>query len=80
LHSNDQIQLQLEDWFRINLQIPYQRQDRAFSKVSAEDWQAMEYKETKAIDLMKLARTYLAVEGDLTKLSHIREVFENDDD
>ena len=80
LHSNDQIQLQLEDWFRTHLQIPYQRQDRAFSKVSAEDWQAMEYKETKAINLMKLARTYLAVEGELTKLSHIREVFENDDD
>jgi hypothetical protein len=40
----------------------------------------MEYRETKAIDLMKLARTYLAVEGELTRLAHIHDVFENEDD
>ena len=80
LHSNDQIQLQLEDWFREHLHMPYQRQDRAFAKISAEDWQAMAYKETRVVSLLKLARTYLAVEGELTKLVHIGEVFENDDE
>jgi hypothetical protein len=77
LHANDQIQLQLEDWFR-GLGIPYQRQDRAFAKVAAEDWQNLNLKETKAVELMKLARTYLTIEGELTKLAHIREVFEDE--
>jgi hypothetical protein len=76
LHANDQIQLELEDWFR-QLGIPYQRQDRAFSKVAAEEWQGLEYKETRAVELLRLARTYLAAEGELSKLSHIREVFES---
>lgn len=79
LHANDQIQFELEDWFRA-LGIPYQRQDRAFAKVTAEDWQNMEYKETRAVELIRLARTYLAAEGELGKLSHIREVFENSRD
>jgi AIPR protein len=76
LHANDQIQFELEDWFR-ELGIPYQRQDRAFAKVGAADLQSMQYKETRAVELIRLARTYLAAEGELGKLSHIREVFEN---
>lgn len=77
LHANDQIQLQLEDWFK-DEGIPYQRQHRAFSKISAEEWQEKGYTETRAIELIRLARTYLAVEGELTRLSHIAEEFEND--
>ena len=79
LHANDQIQFELEDWFR-ELGIPYQRQDRAFAKVSAADLQNMQYKETRAVELIRLARAYLAAEGELGKLSHIREVFENSQD
>lgn len=78
LHANDPIQLELEDWFR-NEGFPYQRQDRAFAKVSAEEWQAMaiDYRETKAIEMVRLAQVFLTVEGDLSKRSKIREVFEN---
>lgn len=79
LHANDQIQFELEDWFR-NLGIPYQRQERTFAKVSAEDWQNMEYTETRAVELIRLARTYLAAEGELGKLAHIKDVFENGSD
>jgi hypothetical protein len=77
LHANDQIQLQLEDWFADD-GIPYQRQHRAFSKVAAQDWQQMDFTETKAIELLKLARTYLCVEGNLNKASHISEQFESE--
>lgn len=77
LHANDQIQLQLEDWFKEE-GIPYQRQHRAFAKMSAEEWQQKGYTETRAIELIRLARTYLAVEGELTKLSHIAEEFESE--
>ena len=63
--------------WQVNLGIPYQRQDRAFAKVSAEDWQKMEYTETRAVELIRLARTYLAAEGELGKLAHIKDVFEN---
>ena len=76
LHANDQIQLQLEDWFA-HEGIPYQRQHRAFSKVAAQDWQQMDFTETKAIELLKLARTFLCVEGQLNKATHISEQFEN---
>jgi hypothetical protein len=79
LHANDPIQLQLEDWFR-DAGIPYQRQDRAFAKVPAEEWQQMEYRETRAVELVRLARTYLAAEGELVKLSHIGGVFERAQD
>jgi hypothetical protein len=79
LHANDQIQLQLEDWFK-GLKIPYQRQDRAYAKIPPEEWERMDLKERKAIELVKLARTYLAAEGEITKLTHIQNVFENEQD
>jgi hypothetical protein len=69
--------LQLEDWFKEE-GIPYQRQHRAFSKVAAQDWQEMDFKETKAIELLKLARTFLSVEGQLNKIAHISDQFESD--
>ncbi len=78
LHANDPIQRKLEDCFK-QMGIPYQRQDRAFAKITAQEWEDLEFKETKAIELMKLARTYLAVEGDLSKLTHIQDVFEDDE-
>jgi hypothetical protein len=79
LHANDLIQLRLEAWFGED-NIPYQRQHRAFAKVSAQDWQEMEFKETKAVELLNLARTFLCVEGQLNKLSHIGAEFESDKD
>jgi hypothetical protein len=76
LHANDQIQLEIEDWLRA-IGIPYQRQDRAFAKVSAEEWQDMDYSETRPIELVRFARTFLAAEGELGKLSRIGDVFES---
>ncbi|NPU64754.1 hypothetical protein HL667_07105 [Bradyrhizobium sp. 83012] len=77
LHANDQIQLLIEDWFKED-GIPYQRQQRAFSKMSAEEWQEKGYTETRSVELIRLARTYLAVEGELNRLAHIADEFEND--
>lgn len=77
LHANDPIQFKLEDYFK-SCGIPYQRQDRAFAKVTAEELE--DYKETRAIELLRLAKTYLAAEGELRKLTHLGNVFENQKD
>ena len=78
LHANDMIQLELQDKFRDDLGIYYERQERAFQNLSDENLEEQGITEYKAIELTKLARTFLATDGDLDKLSRFREVFEDD--
>lgn len=78
LHANDMIQLELQDKFRDDLAIYYERQESAFENLSDEDLEEQGISEYKAIELTRLARTYLASDGDLDKYSRFREVFEDD--
>lgn len=78
LHANDMIQLQIQDKFRDDLGMYYERQERAFENLSDEDLEEQGISQYKAIELTKLARTFLASEGDIDKLSRFREVFEDD--
>ena len=78
LHANDMIQLEIQDKFRDDLGIFYGRQERAFENLSDEDLEERGITEYKAIELARLARTFLASEGDLDKLTRFREVFEDD--
>jgi len=78
LHANDMIQLELQDKFRDDLRIYYARQERAFENLSDEDLEEQGITEYKAIELTRLARTFLASDGDLDKLTRFREVFEDD--
>lgn len=78
LHANDMVQLELQDKFRDDLGIYYERQERAFENLSDEDLEDLGITEYKAIELTRLARTLLSSDGDIDKLTRFREVFEDD--
>ena len=64
LHANDMIQLELQDKFRSDIGIYYERQENAFDQLSAEDLE--EYgvtEESKAIQMLKLTQTFLLTDG-----------------
>jgi hypothetical protein len=78
LHANDMIQLEIQDKFRDELGIYYERQDRAFENLSDEELEEQGITEYKAIKLTGLARTFLVSDGEVDKLTRFREVFEDD--
>ncbi len=80
LHANDMIQLELQDKLREDLGVYYERQEKAFSNLRQEDLEEMEITEDKAVELLKLAQTYLASDGEVDKMSRLQEVFEDEKD
>ncbi len=80
LHANDLIQLQLQDKFQEELGIYYERQEKAFLSLSEDTLEELDIKEHKAIELLKLAQTFLASDGEIEKMSRLTEVFESDSD
>lgn len=78
LHANDMVQLELQDKFREELGVYYQRQERAFDSLTAEERDELEITEQKAIEMLRLAQTYLASDGEIDKMSRMREVFESE--
>jgi hypothetical protein len=80
LHANDMIQLEIQDKLREDLGLYYERQEKAFSNLTAEDLEEMEIKEAKAVEMLKLAQTFLASDGELDKMSRLQEVFEEEKD
>ena len=78
LHANDMIQLALQDKFRENLGIYYERQEKAFTNLSDEDLDEQGITEHRALELTRLARTLLVADGEIDKLTRFREVFEDD--
>jgi len=78
LHANDMIQLEIQDKFREELGIYYERQERAFENLSDDELEEQGITEYKAIDLTRLARTFLVSDGEIDKLTRFREVFEDD--
>ena len=80
LHANDMIQLELQDKFREDLGLYYERQEKAFSNLTQDDLEEMEIKEAKAVEMLKLSQTYLASDGEIVKMSRLQEVFEDEKD
>jgi hypothetical protein len=78
LHANDLIQLELQDKFRSDLGIYYERQEKAFANLSYEEIEEQGITEGKAVELVRLAQTFLVSDGTIDKLSQIRDVFEDD--
>lgn len=79
LHANDLIQLEIQDKFRADLGIFYERQENAFDQLSAEDLEDYGItEESKAIQMLKLTQTFLLTDGNLSRLSEMRRVFEDD--
>jgi hypothetical protein len=79
LHANDSIQLELQDKFRTDISIYYERQENAFNQLSADDLEDYGITEdSKAMQLLKLTQTYLLTDGTLSRISEMRRVFEED--
>lgn len=79
LRANDLIQLGLQDKFREDLGIYYERQEGAFGQLSEED--LAEYgirEESRAIQMVKLAQTFLLTDGRISRVSQLRQFFEED--
>jgi hypothetical protein len=75
LHANDMIQLQLQDMFRDELGIFYERQENSFEGIGMEEEDIVD---TKPIELVKLAQTFMVTDGNISQLSNMRQVFEDD--
>ena len=78
LRANDMIQLQLASRFREELGLFYERQESAFENFSDEELQEKGLKTGAAVELVRLAQTFLVSDGSIDKLSRMNEVFEND--
>lgn len=79
LHANDLIQLELQEKFRLDLKIYYERQEKAFDQLSIEDLEQYGIEEwSKSIQMLKLTRTYIVTDGTISRLSELRRVFEED--
>src|SRR5262249_16482736 len=59
LRANDLVQLELEDKFRSDLGIFYERQEKSFEQFNYDELEEAGIKEMKAIQMLKLAQTFL---------------------
>src|SRR3990167_250051 len=78
LRASDSIQLAFQDKFRDDLGIFYERQENSFESHTDEDLEEMGIKQYKAVEIKRLAQTFLAFQGEVDKMSRLREVFETD--
>jgi len=78
LRANDMIQLELQDKFRNELGIYYERQEGTFRNLSDEQLNELGITQFKPIELTRLARTFLVSDGELDKLNRFSNVFEDE--
>ena len=78
LRANDMIQLKLADRFREELNLFYERQENAFEHFSDDELHEKGLQTGNAIELVRLAQTFLVSDGNIDKLSRMNEVFESD--
>ena len=78
LRASDLIQFEFEDKFRNDLGIFYERQERAFENMTDSDLYEIGITEHKEINIKKLAQTFLALQGEIDRISRLTDVFENE--
>lgn len=78
LRANDLIQLELADKFQNELKTYYERQQNAFHNLTDDDLERMEIEQQKAIELRRLAVTFLISDGEIDRASRLPDVFEDD--
>ena len=73
------IQPELQDKFSTDLGVYYERQENAFNQLHVEDLEEYGIKEeSKAIQMLKLTQTFLLTDGQVSRLSEMRRIFEDD--
>jgi len=78
LRANDLLQLELEDKFRSELGIYYERQEKSFEQLNYDELEESGIREMKAIQMVKLAQTFLMTDGAIDRVTRMRQVFEED--
>lgn len=76
LRANDRIQCDFEDKFRDEVSIFYSRQENAFQTLSEEERQELGL-DHKDIKIKPLGLTFLAVQGEIDRMSRLHDVFES---
>lgn len=76
LRANDLIQLQLQEKFKEDLGIFYERQENAFEAL--ENLEEEGITEIKPIQIRLLAQTFLLTDGEVDKTNRMTEVFDDD--
>ncbi len=78
LRANDLIQLKFEDKFQSELKVFYERLDKSFKQANVEELEEKGIATTRAIEMRKLAQTFLALQGEVERISNLRETFGNE--
>jgi hypothetical protein len=78
LRASDMIQLEFSDKFREELGIYYERQENAFDSLSLEDMEDMKIVQNKSIQIKRLAQTFMVIQGEVDKVSRMRDLFEDE--
>ncbi len=77
LRANDLIQLEFDDKFKED-GIFYERQENSFANLLDTDLEELGIEQSKEIKIKKLAQTFLAIQGEIDKVSDTGKIFEND--
>jgi len=78
LRANDLIQCQISDWLRDRCKVYYERQAKMFDGLTDEQKQEAGIEDRRPIEIQRLARTYLAIDGRVDRMSNMREAFESE--
>ncbi len=79
LHANDMIQLELQDKLKDDVHVYYERQENAFNQLSMEELEDYGIKEeSKAIQMLRLTQTFVLTDGQLSRISEMRRIFEDE--
>lgn len=78
LRANDPVQLALSDLFKDRLGVYYERQQRAFDHLTDEEREEQGITESKAVEMIRLAKTILAADGELLMMRSMQKTFEED--
>lgn len=81
LRASDPIQLELQDKFRNELNgLLYERQRSLFASLSEEEMieQGFDPNQNRAIEIKRLAKTFLAAQGEVDRMSRLNDVFETE--
>jgi len=82
LHANDDIQTQLEDKFRnevnAELGIGYERLENYYNNMRDDELEEMGIQFGRKMDMLTMAKTILAMQGEVAKMSSLNEIFESE--
>jgi AIPR protein len=81
LRASDPIQLELQDKFRDELNgLLYERQEKLFASLSEDEMieQGFDPNQSRAIEMKRLAKTFLAAQGEVDRMSRLNDMFETE--